>query len=282
MKKAKRLSKKIITLIVCGAVILAILTAVLGLEIAFALAEKIECWTPDYEKINIRPILEKQTLTDEDYGILYKQTGLTKFGVDRLWEYGTSGKNRILSIQTDYFGNYEVENDKFGPFLCTDHIDRTITHAFLENGDILVTSSTHFSGWRIGHAGLVTNSYNYEVLQSGALGELSDIGYVSEFTDRVNFMILSPKVEQEIKDKVVSYALGNLVGKSYFAPAGVLTSKNKANKTQCAHLVWYAYKQFGIDLDCNGGLIVTPRDLANSPYMEVVQVFGFDPEKLWK
>ena len=47
MKKAKRLSKKIITLIVCGAVILAILTAVLGLEIAFALAEKIECWTPD-------------------------------------------------------------------------------------------------------------------------------------------------------------------------------------------------------------------------------------------
>ena len=62
MKKAKRLSKKLITLIVCGAVILAILTAVLGLEIAFALAEKIECWTPDYEKINIRPVLEKQTL----------------------------------------------------------------------------------------------------------------------------------------------------------------------------------------------------------------------------
>ena len=51
--------------------------------------------------------------------------------------------------------------------------------------------------------------------------------------------------------------------------------------TQCAHLVWYAYKNFGIDLDCNGGCVVKPQDMANSPYMQVVQIYGFDPEKLW-
>lgn len=282
MKKGGRLTKRIIIIIVCAAVILAIATAVVGLQISFALAEKIECWRPDYEKTNIRGILEKQTLTDEDYDTLYKQTGLTKFGVDRLLGYGTTGKNRILSIQTDYFEQFEVKNEKFGPFLCTDHINRSVTHSFLENGDVLVTSSTHFSGWRIGHSGLVTNAGVYEVLQVGAFGEVSEIGYASDFTDRVNFMILSPKADEDIKAQVADYAVNNLIGKPYFAPAGVLTSKNKANRTQCAHLVWYAYKQFGIDLDSSGGAIVTPYDLANSPYMEVVQVFGFDPEKLWK
>ena len=45
--------------------------------------------------------------------------------------------------------------------------------------------------------------------------------------------------------------------------------------------MWYAYKQFGVDLDANGGCVVKPRDMANSEYMQVVQVFGFDPEKVW-
>ncbi len=45
--------------------------------------------------------------------------------------------------------------------------------------------------------------------------------------------------------------------------------------TQCAHLVWYAYKQFGIDLDSDGGLFVTPYDIQNSPYLEIVQSYGY-------
>ena len=46
--------------------------------------------------------------------------------------------------------------------------------------------------------------------------------------------------------------------------------------------MWYAYNAFGVDLDSNGGLVVTPRNIANSPLVEVVQVFGIDPVKLWK
>ncbi len=45
--------------------------------------------------------------------------------------------------------------------------------------------------------------------------------------------------------------------------------------TQCAHLVWYAYKQVGIDLDSDGGILVTPYDIQNSPYLEVVQSYGY-------
>ena len=34
-------------------------------------------------------------------------------------------------------------------------------------------------------------------------------------------------------------------------------------------------KQYGIDLDSDGGIIVTPTDIANSPYLEVVQSYGY-------
>lgn len=46
--------------------------------------------------------------------------------------------------------------------------------------------------------------------------------------------------------------------------------------TQCAHLVWYAYRQFGYDLDSDGGSLVTPRDLYDSPLLEVVQIYGME------
>ncbi len=54
---------------------------------------------------------------------------------------------------------------------------------------------------------------------------------------------------------------------------GVPVSQLKG--TQCAHLVWYAYKQVGIDLDSDGGILVTPYDIQNSPYLEVVQSYGY-------
>lgn len=282
MKRVKKLSKRIIALIVCLCFIGAVLATALGMQIAFLVADKIQCWSPDYEEIDIEEILRKDELSDDDYAVLYRQTGLTKIGIDRCLSRGETGIKRILSIQEDYFGEYTVVNEKFAPYICTDYIEeKYITTAYLENGDVLVTSSTHVSGWRMGHAGLVTNGLNNKVLQASAYGSTSAIGSVSDFSDRVTFMILSPKVEQSVKEEVVAFALENLIGLSYDVTAGVFSSKNSVTRTQCAHVVWYAYMQFGIDLDYNGGLVVTPRDLARSPLMEVVQVFGFDPVALW-
>ena len=51
--------------------------------------------------------------------------------------------------------------------------------------------------------------------------------------------------------------------------------------TSCAHLVWEAYQSTGLDLDSDGGKIVTVKDLANSEYLDVVQVYGVDPEEIW-
>lgn len=279
-KKVKKLSKKIIFAIVCGAIIGTICLTLLGMQIAFMVADNIECWLPDYEKADLSPVLEKSELDEDDYALLYRQTGLTRLGVDRMLAK-SGGKKRILTLQEEFFTYHEVKNDFFAPFVCTDFIEDHITNVYLEDGDIIVTSSTHLSGWRMGHAGLVVNSNLGTVLQANAIGSSSKLGRVGDFTDRVNFMILSPKVDSAKKSEVVAYATENLIGIPYGPTVGVFGSKNSINKTQCAHVVWYAYNQFGIDLDSNGGLVVTPKNIANSPYVELVQVFGFDPNKLW-
>lgn len=281
-EKGKRLSKKIIFAIVCAAVIGSILIAFAGLQIAFMVADEIECWRPDYDKKDISVILDKKELTPGDYAELYKQTGVTKIGIDRALENGEAGKQKILKIQNDFFAEHNVINEYFAPLVCQDKTDRRMSYIYLEDGDIIVSSSTHISSWRAGHAGLVTNAAGNSILQASAIGESSDYGTMADFNDRVNFMILSPKVDAEVKAQVVDYAKTNLVGKIYDPTVGVFSKKTDIGKTQCAHLVWAAYYQFGIDLDANGGLVVTPWNLANSPYVDVVQVFGIDLVKLWK
>lgn len=280
--KGKKLSKKVIFWIVCSAIIGTILIAVLGLQIAFSIADKIECWHPGYERVEIKSILEKGELSNEDYDILYRQTGVTRLGVDRMLKRGSPGINRLLEIQDDLFTEHSVKNGWFAPFICTDYISDSIAYAYLEDGDIILTSATHLSGWRMGHSGLVTNGAAERILQANAIGDTSAIGNMRDFNNRVNFMIVSPKVDKELKAEVCGYAEENLIGKVYDPTAGVFSKKDSISKTQCAHLVWYAYNHFGIDLDCGGGLVVTPKDIANSPLVEIVQVFGFDIDTLWK
>lgn len=260
-----------------------ILAACIGLQIAFTVADTIKCWRPGYEKVNLTEILGKDKLSAEDYELLYMQTGLTETGIKRALAKGENGKQRIRQIQEDFFAEHKVNNDFFAPIICTDSIEKKVANIYLEEGDILVTSSTHFSGFRIGHAGLVTDAANNKVIQASAYGSTSEIGTVGDFTDRVNFMILSVKdADAATKKKVAEFADKNLRNKAYDVTAGVFTKKNNCERTQCAHLVWYAYKQFGIDIDGNGGLVVTPRNIANAPNIELVQVFGFDPVKLWR
>lgn len=52
-------------------------------------------------------------------------------------------------------------------------------------------------------------------------------------------------------------------------------------KTQCALLIWQAFYKFGYDLDTQDGLFVTPKSLASSPLLEILQIYGFNPEKVW-
>lgn len=270
------------------ALIIGILTLICASgQIAYEVAETFECWHPGYEmqKDELLRIMAKpdSELTDEDYSFLYSQTGLTKLGIDRARK-NKWGIDRVSEIQDDYFAKHTVEHKKFAPYICFCQIEKHISNIYLEEGDVIVDASTQLIGWRMGHSGLVTRAYGVtgDILQAAAIGTVSAIGDIDTFTNSPAFMILSPKVDKEIKQQVVKYAKENLLGISYDPFRGLFSSKNKITTTQCAHLVWYAYNQFGVDIDGNGGGLVTPQDFANSPKMEVVQVFGFNPKELWK
>lgn len=280
---AKRIrNKKRIVATVFAIIAAALIVICSVLQLFMACADEEVYWRPDYPMENIEELLSSPLpLSENDYGTLYAQTGLTKVGVDRMLDNGQTGIDKILEIQKSYFKERKMVRKPFGIYMCTDHVDSHVPITYLENGDILVTASTHIAGWRIGHAGLVVNGAANEVLQAESYGQTSVIKTTRRFTDRINFMILSPK-DREIKEAVAEYAVKNLTGINYSSLIGIFVNKNSISKTHCSHLVWYAYKQFGIDLDSNGGSMILSEDIANSPELELVQVFGFDPVKLWK
>lgn len=238
-------------------------------------------WTPDYEKVDILPLLQKAERTQEDYAVLYAQTGLTRLGIEDLLE--VHDIHRILEIQTRYFEEYTVETDLFAPFTSTQTIDGRGAYGRLRNGDLIISSSAFFSWFRCGHAAMMVDAPAQQIINAVSIGADSALEPLSEFESRANFMVLRPKLPTELRESVASYAKSWLVGLPYQLTAGLLTDKfeSPVTSTQCAHLVWYAYQMFGVDLDSNGGRLVTPKDLAQSPLVELVQTFGFDPQRLW-
>ncbi len=280
LKRRRNVKKAVFSVFtILGFILLAVLSV---MQISLSCADKEVYWRPEYPMENIEPLLRSASpLSDADYEKLYAQTGLTRVGVDRMRSEGKNGIVRILEIQKSYFAERETVRKPFGLYMCTDHVDSHVPVTYLENGDILVTASTHIGGWRIGHAGLVVNGASGEVLQAESYGQPSIIKTTRRFTDRINFLVLSPK-DKKLGKNVADYAVKNLVGIDYSSLIGIFRSKNSIDYTHCSHLVWYAYNHFGVDLDSNGGTMVMSKDIANSPHLEVVQVFGFDPDKLWK
>lgn len=158
--------------------------------------------------------------------------------------------------------------------------------ADLQPGDILLTLSTHSLGWRHGHVGLVIDENT--TLESVMLGENSDWGDPQIWRSYGNFFVLRVKnVTPEERKAVAEYAADTLYDIPYHLSAGWIGEKAPATDAKqfglhCSYLVWYAWKQFGYDLDADGGRLVTAADLLASPLLEIVQEYGMDPEKIKK
>ena len=283
MEKKPRLPKKIAIANALAATLSALAIPCSIAQSALLVADDYKIWRPDYEKKDLSPIMNKgvDNLTDDDYSVLYAQTGLTKIGVMRALKNGENGKRKISEIQTAYFAEHKIKHDTFAPFICFCEIEDRVPTTYVETGDIIVNPSTNLAGWRMGHSALIS-SPNGDTAEITSIGTVSGKSHISLHTNRIAFMILSPKVDTETREKVVNYAKTDLFNIPYNPLRGIFTSKDKIDDTQCAHFVWYAYKHFGIELDSNGGGLVIPKDFANSDNVEVVQVFGFDPVKLWK
>ena len=247
-------------------------------------AESSARWTPDCPMEDLAAVLQKDALSDGDYALLYTQTGLARPAVDSLLRQGRSAQ--ILEIQQAFFTTPTILCEKNSPISREEWSMEACPITAVENGDILITPNSHTFGWRNGHAALVVDAQNRLTLESAVLGEVSGIQSLEKWEHFPAVMVLRvSSLSPEARSLAAVYALEELTNIPYGFMVGLLSPKHPEpplKETHCAHLIWAAYMRIGIDLDSNGGKIVTPRQLAASPLLEVVQVTGIDPLELWK
>ncbi len=275
--KLKRKHPVLRVFLVIVAVILAIF---LLLEAGvFALHYK-EPYTPDYKKEDISAVLSKETLTDENYSLLFEQTGLTKIGVDSLISAGRG--EDILKIQEDFFAKYEIKKTQFSLITCCHENYEEIETAPLENGDIIISPTSHFSFFEMGHGAIVVDVAEGKVINATGYNNKSCYEDISAITVDPSFIILRPKADQKTKTQIVEYVKTELLDLPYSISVGVLYPKfpEKPIATNCSHLIWQAYNKFGLDIDSNGGAVVLPMDFAASEHLEIVQIRGIDPSSI--
>lgn len=223
------------------------------------------------------------TLNQEvDYETVFLQTGLGKNLAKKLMEDNEFDK--ILDIQEKFWGKSTlICKPVFGLFSRVDKVSKEKTPDILDlqPGDILLTLSTHSAGWHHGHVGLVLD--DKRVLECVKWGKTSEIVKVGHWQTYSNYAVLRVKeASAKLRQKVATYTEDNLCGVPYRLSVGVVGKKfpniqNKTFGTHCGHCVWYAWKQFGYDLDSDGGRIVTPYDLLQSEHLEIVQIYGMNP-----
>ena len=275
----KLIKKKsvIITAVVLAVAISIPLILRAGIQVA---AATYKTWSPDYDKVDISFVLDREEFTDEEYDLLFEQTGLTRIGIDDFVKEGK--QNEILRIQRyffeepDYYCN--IFHFCFGMF--TKSYGR-YPNAILEDGDIIYSPSTYISFVELAHSAIVTDGERGIIAEAYGYGTNLDTCTASSFFVYPAFVILRPKATAELRGEVADYVTENMIDTPYDILTGIFGKKAPENlkTTHCSHLPWYAYNKFGIDLDSNGGKIVTPKDILNSPYLEVVQVFGIDIEE---
>ncbi len=246
-------------------------------------------FSPDYEMVNLDDILDKSEFSEEDYKTLFYQTGLGKYAIDKI--KGTEEFKETVKI---YQRNFFSKPD----YSCTREAITTNMEHFTDSrgvriegfkmfpakeGYVVIMESSHSFGWRHGHAGLVVK--NKRVLEAPIIGEPSQKFSLDVWQMYPSFVMLRLKDTSDEKLKAIADdAEKYLDGIIYNPIAGVFDKEQglKPDYVQCAYLVWYAFYNHGIDIDSDGGNIVTVNDIKESDLFEVVQIYGYDPDIFWK
>lgn len=243
---------------------------------------------PAAERVDISEIIEKQEWTSPEYETLTEQTGLAEVALTALDRQGR--RQELFMLQEQYFSPVTIRCEPNSIISKEEFIVDEAGHSaggmnipYVEDGDILITFCSHAFGWRNGHAGLVVDAKEGLVLEAQVLGTPSVLSSLRRWERYPSFLVLRlADADEETRAAVAKYAKETLLGVPYHLTAGIGEAagfrkdpeEGALAGTQCAHLIWYAYRQFGYDLDSDGGWIVTPRDVADSDALIVVQKYG--------
>lgn len=250
------------------------------LIIRHIVAEKSVFYKVPYEKTDITSTLDKKQLSDKDYILIFEQTGISPTAAKELIE---DGNTQFIQKLHELYFNKPLSKKNYIAFPITlEEMNKTqITPIVpLKKGDILVTFNTRTLDWRHGHCGLVLDESGTQLLEHMAIGETSCITDAFYWGRYPAFLVLRYR-DEKISQKAADYAKDNLVDIPYNIFAGVF-KKDKSDKKEpsshCSHIVWQAYKSQKVDIDKNDGIFVTPRDIADSGNLQVVQIYGLNPK----
>lgn len=256
-------------------------------------AQKYAHIMPGTEWADISSIITKANWSESESDLLSEQTGLGRSALEAIKLQNR--EKELLGLQQIYFASVQVETIHSTPLTVSEWLAdakgavvKGMPIVDVKDGDILVTKNSRFLGWRNGHAGLVVDAKEGLVLEALMPGTDSRLCNLEKWENYPSFMVLRLRSADEeaaaaiYAKEIAAYAKKELVGIPYRLSAGVFSRYEPdaapplpLKGTQCAHLVWYAYYLAGIDLDSDGGILVTPEDIGNSSYLEIVQSYGY-------
>ena len=261
-------------------IIILILVVILLVRHFYNNSDNVLLWTPDIKYQDITSIIEKEVLTEEDYITIFNQTGISPNSVNEILK--NNDISIIKELNTLYFDRQEIEQKYLCfPFTTMEYnVNESTPIVPLKDGDILINFSTSTLDWRHGHSALVIDAENDKTIEHTLVGAQSHMGTVSSWGKQPKFVVLRYE-DEEVINKVVEFAKENLIGVDYDIFVGIDGKKDKSDEkrkyaSNCSHIVWQAFKSQGIDIDSNGGVFVTPNDIALSNKLKVVQIMGID------
>lgn len=237
-------------------------------------------YVPEYKKTDISTILDNDIITEQDYMLIYKNTGVSPAAAKEIINNGQS--NVLINLNNLYFVKpkiyknyiaYPVTLEERNKSQCTPLVP-------LKKGDILITFNTQTLDWRHGHCGLVLDDDGEILLEHAAIGHTSGLRRSKHWGRYPGFIVLRHS-DESTAVAAADYAIDNLIDIKYRITAGII-DKDKTGEenpaSHCSHIVWQAYKSVGVDIDADRSFIVSPKDIAMSDKLKVVQIFGIDPK----
>ncbi len=234
---------------------------------------------PEYERCDISSILTSSSISSEDYDMIFRHTGVSPKVADEIISSGDT--DLLLKLNNLYHTNPEYKKVYIAyPVTVEERLKDGITPLVnLKKGDILVTFNTHTLDWRHGHSAIVLDDEGKRILEHASIGNTSCITSAKNWGTYPSFVILRYP-DYNIASKAADYAAEHLVDIDYSIFAGIITKdkskKDTVDTSHCSHIVWQSYKAVGVDIDYDGGPIVTPHDIAMSDKLKVLQIFGMD------
>lgn len=237
---------------------------------------------PDYEFVDLDETINfhniyRGIIDEKTEKMLFLQTGLGEEGIQELLEEC----NSLEDFRSDL---KEYQKQLFSGTGKKKMVS-------LKEGDVLVSMSQRLCFYPHGHAAIVIDGEENQILEARSYVAGSCVCKQEKWSKLSSFVVL--RLKEDVAEKFIDeanenpaecaaiYAKENLDGLEYSLLKDLRPITDTTPEyTQCAHLVWYAYYVNGLDIDENRGLIIKPKDFLESDVLEIVQVFGINPKEL--